>query len=220
MVLMKATPSFESEKFFWDQGYDVVVGIDEVGRGAFAGPVAAAAVVFSPDCVTENTSNIISQINDSKLLTAEKREMLSAWIVQNCAFSTVAIISVSIINTFGIHKATFQAFRSVLRSVNTQYPRKKVFVLADGFHIPYVRGVGKQRQKAIIKGDQKSVTIAAASIIAKVQRDALMRNYHSQYKIYNFFKNKGYGTKEHRHAIRTHGLSELHRASFDLVKYL
>lgn len=212
-------PSLNEEILLWEKGIDHIIGIDEVGRGAFAGPVVAAAVVF-PKTILKNTDTLFSEITDSKLLTPDKRVELAQYIITRCLFSIVATTSVPIINRIGIAKAAHCAFRSVLFQTRYHLKTDNFFVLADGFSIPYVRNIGKRRQKAIIRGDRTSVSIAAASILAKVHRDNLMVELHKKYKKYNFFANKGYGTKEHCASIYKYGLTKIHRTSFNLTKFL
>jgi ribonuclease HII len=218
---MKQTdrPTFEYEKRVWDQGYPYVIGVDEVGRGAFAGPVTVGATVFTKDILTCNaaTQEIIDAINDSKLLSAKKREILFDKIHQ-CAFLAAhETVSVNIINTVGIGKATQLAFRRIIKNLLTRIEFSSAFLLIDGFHIKYIRGIGLKNQQAIIKGDRKSISIAAASIIAKVHRDSLMKQLASKYTNYDFATNKGYGTKKHRDMIKKYGLSPIHRTSFSIV---
>ncbi|MBP9719048.1 MAG: ribonuclease HII [Candidatus Levybacteria bacterium] len=227
---MKAnfTPSFREEKLFWDQDILHVIGIDEVGRGCFAGPVVVAGVIFHP----ERLFPWFSQIHDSKLLSASLRETLAPLIQEHCVHFSIAEIPISVINDVGIGKATFLGMQQVVRSCHAELvsasqkttneipdqvrdDNNKLAVLVDAFTIPDIAC----SQKAIVKGDQKSISIAAASIIAKVYRDNLMSKLAQQYKHYGFEKNKGYGTKDHREAIGIHGLSDMHRTSFDLGKY-
>jgi len=240
MGKIKTKPTFDEEKNLWKKSFDFVIGIDEVGRGAFAGPVTVGAVVFNKgdsfDKDTPWSRNILAQINDSKLLSPVKRKQLSLEIKKQALYWSTASINVSTINKKGIGKATEIAFRKAVNRllchpelVSGSYPlgRKmpkrvrhdNVFVLVDGFHIRYLRGIGLKNQKAIIKGDQKSISIAAASIIAKVHRDNFMRKLHRKFPVYNFYKNKGYGTKEHQLAIFKHGLAKVHRSSFALQKF-
>lgn len=200
-------PTLGEEKLLWQRGLDFIAGVDEVGRGCFAGPVVTAAVIFSP-----NFSGI-EGINDSKLLSAKKREMLAKEIKQKALAFSIAEISLDVINQIGIGKATQQAFHKAIQTLS-QPPD---FILMDAF---YITSITKQIQKPIIHGDQKSVSIAAASIIAKVYRDALMRKLHEEYPNYDFATNKGYGTKKHRDAIKQYGLCDLHRKSFALKKFL
>lgn len=207
-------PNFSYEKIYWNKGTSYVIGLDEVGRGAFAGPVVTAGVIFSPFSVP------IFGVNDSKLLTKRKREQLDTIIRKSCLSFALSVVSVSVINRIGIHKATQVSFRQVIRKFQNLYFNQSFYILVDGFAIPHIAHIGKNQQQAIIKGDQKSISIAAASIIAKVHRDQIMQSLHKQYSVYGFIKNKGYGTKYHQQQIKQHGLCDLHRKSFDLKKFL
>jgi ribonuclease HII len=199
-------PTFAEEEKLWNLGYSSVAGLDEVGRGAFAGPVVAAAVVFPIQ------SKAISGIHDSKLLTKNEREKLSP-LIKKCALSfAISEIPLQIINRFGVGAACQLAFRKAVQ----QLKHAPDFHLIDAF---FIKKISKNVQKPIIKGDQKSISIAAASIIAKVYRDEVMRSLHFKFPVYNFAKNMGYGTLEHRAAIQKYGLCPLHRKSFDLKKY-
>ncbi len=226
-------PNFKEEKKIWKKGCEFVIGIDEVGKGSFAGPVVAGAVVFKKG--SNFKDGMLSEINDSKLLNPGKREILSKEIKNEAMFYSIATIGVSVINKLGIKKATERAFRKAITDIIFQISGGKskelkktkymlhntnYFVLADGFHIKYIRGIGLINQKAIIKGDRKSISIAAASIIAKVYRDKLMRKLSRKYPDYGFAANKGYGTKFHQIALKKHGLTEIHRTSFNLGKFL
>jgi ribonuclease HII len=200
-------PNFKEEQQLWKKGYAYIAGVDEVGRGCFAGPVVTAAVILP------QTFSSKKAVNDSKKLSAKVREELAEVIKQQAIAFSIAEISVSIINKLGIGKATQQAFRSSIK----QLTKKPDFILIDAF---YIKHISKRIQKPIIHGDALSISIAAASIIAKVYRDKLMQKLHNKYEAYDFFTNKGYGTKKHQEAIRKHGLSKLHRTSFDLSKFL
>jgi ribonuclease HII len=123
-------------------------------------------------------------------------------------------IPVSVINKVGVGRANQIGFRSVIHEVQKECAQERFFVLADGFQTKYVRGVGLKRQKAIIKGDQKSFTIASASILAKVYRDTLMKQLGQRYDKYAFARHKGYGTSLHRKLLQEHGMCELHRIAF------
>ena len=224
----KTKPDLVEEKKLWKNGYKYIIGIDEVGRGAFAGPVVVGAVIF--DKRDPCTKIILSEINDSKLLNPKNREKLDKEIRTCAQFYSIAQVGVSIINKAGIGKATKIAFRKVVKSIicnenqeiqNSKYQilNTKYFMLVDGFHIKYIKGIGLKNQKAIIKGDRKSISIAAASIIAKVYRDKLMKDLAKKYREYHFEDNKGYGTKEHQIAIKKYGLSRIHRKSFNLKKF-
>jgi ribonuclease HII len=197
-------PSFKQEKLLWKKGLEKIVGLDEVGRGAFAGPLVAAAVILPKKFK-------INGIKDSKLLTPAKRQVLSEYIIKNSVAYSISKVNLSFINKYGVGKATHQAFRNCLKNIDFD------FVLVDGYQI---KNYDKRLQKGIIHGDNISVSIAAASIIAKVYRDNLMKKLHKQFPEYNFLKNKGYGTKYHREALKKHGLCKLHRTSFNLQKFL
>lgn len=205
MKIIRKNPSFKYERFFWKKGLRNIVGLDEVGRGAFAGPVVAAAVIL-PEKFK------INGINDSKVLGYKKREMLSEYIKNNAIAYAVSEIKIEYINKFGIGKATQKAFIKAVDNLKL----KPEFLLIDGYKIKKLNF----KQQGIIHGDLLSVSIAAASIIAKVYRDKLMIKFHKKYPEYNFLQNKGYGTKYHREALKKYGLSKLHRTSFNLDKFL
>lgn len=204
---MNKKPTFKEEKALWKKGYKYVVGIDEVGRGAFAGPVVAGAVVFP------RNFNSLNGINDSKLLKPRLREFLSKIIKKEAHCFAIAEIPVRTVNKYGVGKATQMAFRKAIKLLRI----KPDYLLIDAF---YIKHVNRKNQKAIKKGDQKSVSIAAASIIAKVHRDKIMKKLSAKYPQYKFAKNKGYGTKEHQKALKKFGLSKIHRTSFNLSRFL
>lgn len=206
-------PNFDEERKLWKKGYKYVCGIDEVGRGPWAGPVVAAAVIFDP-----TRSRIWSapagqdpgsklRIRDSKQLSPAQRERLDPIIKQNCLAYSICEISVAIINREGIVKASQRAYRKCLKKIKPQTD----FILMDAF---YIKRVPKEIQKPIIKGDQISISIAAASVIAKVYRDNLMVKLHKKFPQYQFDKHKGYGTKLHLDRIKKNGLSSNHRIKF------
>lgn len=193
----------EFETKLWQKGFSLVCGIDEVGRGSFAGPVVVGAVIFKDSKIPEG-------INDSKLLKPLIREKLSEEI-KKISYWAISEISVRFINKLGIAKATQMAFRKVVKILSPDY------ILIDAF---YIKHLNRKKQKAIVKGDQKCASIAAASIIAKVYRDKLMKKLSKKYPKYGFAKHKGYGTKRHQEAIKKHGLCKIHRKSFNLKKFL
>ena len=210
-------PNFSEEQKLWNNGYTLVIGVDEVGRGAFAGPLVASAVALVPQISNFQfpISNEIT-IDDSKRLKPREREKAGVWIKENCLAFGIGEVGVATINKMGIGRATTQAMRLAIGQVLRKLPNhlSKTFVLVDAFHIEYLRGVGFKNQKAIIKGDQKSISIAAASIIAKVYRDSLMQRLSKRHSKYRWGVNKGYGTKVHQDAIRAHGITRLHRVQF------
>jgi ribonuclease HII len=203
---MMNLPTFEFESKFWNEGLHYVAGVDEVGRGCFAGPVVAAAVVLP------SGFDVTSEINDSKLLSAQKREKLAEIIKKYALAFSIAEISVQVINDIGVGKAAQKAFEKAILGLK----HAPQHILVDAFHIT---AFDHSIQTPIIHGDRISISIAAASIIAKVYRDELMQRLHEKYTEYDFFTNKGYGTKKHRDAIKKFGLCDLHRTSFNLQKF-
>lgn len=201
------TPTLDIEKKFWNLGYTHICGLDEVGRGCFAGPVVVGAVIFPPDIT------LPEGIADSKLLKPEQRDKLSASIKNQALCWSVVEISVGDINKLGIGQATQKAFRKALKLLS----KPADFILIDAF---YIRHFNRKKQKAVKDGDKICASISAASIIAKVYRDKLMKRLHKKYPQYGFAKHKGYGTKQHQEAIKKYGLSRIHRKSFNLVKFL
>ncbi|MBE6008712.1 MAG: ribonuclease HII [Lachnospiraceae bacterium] len=187
------------ETMLYNEGYSLIGGIDEVGRGPLAGPVAAACVVLKRD------SRIVG-INDSKKLSAARREELCAIIKDEAVSWGVGIVSPAVIDDINILQATYEAMRTAVKNMGI-HPE---YVLADAVTIPSL-GIP---QKGIIKGDAKSMSIAAASIVAKVERDAIMDEYAKIYPEYGFDSNKGYGSSEHIEAIKKYGLTPIHRLSF------
>lgn len=203
----KQKPTFEYEQKLWDQGFQFVAGVDEVGRGCFAGPVVAAAVILPADF------SATDKIDDSKKLSPKVRSEL-AYIIKKYALAySIAEVSVAVINDVGIGKAAQKAFLKAVKQLSI-LPEH---ILIDAFLID---GMHESIQTPIIYGDSISTSIAAASIIAKVYRDELMQTLHEDYQEYDFFTNKGYGTKKHREAIGKYGLCDLHRTSFALEKFL
>ncbi|HOG11783.1 MAG: ribonuclease HII [Smithellaceae bacterium] len=185
------------------EGYKTIAGVDEAGRGPLAGPVVAAAVIFPPEY-----SN--PAINDSKKLTAAKREDLYRVITREAMAVGLGVVEADVIDRINILQASLQAMREAV----TELSVRPDYLLIDGlnsidFDAP---------QKAIVKGDSLSVSIAAASIIAKVSRDRIMEMYHRQFPRYNFLKNKGYGTVGHRRVLEEIGMCKIHRRSFHLKK--
>lgn len=208
------TPTFNIEKKLWKSGYNYICGIDEVGRGSFAGPVCAGAVIFPKNFSNQaSTLGVSAQIADSKLLKPKQREKLDRFIKESALAWAVAEINVSAINKLGIGKATQMAFRKAVKLLS----KSPDFVLIDAF---YIKHFNRKNQKAVKDGDTICASISAASIIAKVYRDKLMKKLGKIYPEYGFAKHKGYGTKQHQQAIKEYGLSKLHRKSFDLQKFL
>jgi ribonuclease HII len=181
------------------EGYGLIAGIDEVGRGPLAGPVMAGAVILPKD-------HPILYLNDSKKLTEKKREELYEVIMKEAVAVGIGMASEQRIDEINILNATYEAMREAIGKLAPQPD----ILLNDAVKIPGV----SIRQVPIIKGDAKSVSIAAASIVAKVTRDRLMAEYEKIYPGYGFAKNKGYGTAEHIAAIKEMGSCPIHRRSF------
>lgn len=211
-------PDFKFETPLWDRGYSVI-GIDEVGRGAFAGPVGVGGVMFPNKLNSKEKEHLISLgINDSKKLSPKKRIELSEVLKQLCIYEIV-LIDVPTINEIGIGKATFLGMRRVAESLSSRITGSRVkpgmtgggvCILVDGFEIPDLQTL----QKGIVRGDSLSISIAAASILAKVERDRLMEELSLKTFFYGFEKNKGYGTLFHRNAIKEFGSTPHHRTDF------
>lgn len=195
------------------------VGADEVGRGAFAGPVVAGAVILPPEIEkvwNEDPTKLPVVIRDSKKMTALQRRKAAEWIRQNAVSHAVGEGSVEMINSAGIMKALQFAFRSAIGRAAKNHEQLIKKLLVDALIIQNLDHFPIDRQEAIIRGDSISCHIAAASIIAKVHRDNLMEELsgNQDYSIYKWHSNKGYGTKEHRDAIASHGVCIHHRTQF------
>lgn len=187
----------EFEREYEHLGY--ICGIDEVGRGPFAGPVVAGAVILPPDCE-------ILYVNDSKQLSEKMREQLYDEIMEKAVSVAVGYASPQRIDEINILQATYEAMREAVSKLDVT-PQ---ILLNDAVNIPQIT----IPQVPIIKGDAKSISIAAASIVAKVTRDRLMREYDKIMPEYGFASNKGYGSKEHIEAIKKYGPTPIHRRSF------
>lgn len=252
---------YETQLF--NQGIQYIAGIDEVGRGALAGPMVVGAVILNKTSLlalnelfneneqkpsdlnkdsTTSPKNLLTtkqefninndicnlinptdhnltnytQIRDSKLLTAKKRDKLGTFIQSVAVAYSIEIIDASLIDNCGISQCTQIGFFNSIKKLSIQPEH----ILTDQFKINEIH---QDKQTNITNGDNKSITIAAASIIAKVYRDNLMINLHNQYQNYQkyaFDKHKGYGTSFHIDAIKTHGISDIHRKSFEPIKSL
>lgn len=199
----------KTEKSFFDQGYSLIGGIDEAGRGPLAGPVVAACVVVGPDFKIDHPD--LELIADSKKLTPKKREYLFHIIKEKALAVEIGVVNNSTIDKINILQATFLAMRRAIDKLGLAPD----YILTDGnFKIPKV----KTPQSAIIGGDATVWTIAAASIIAKVSRDWMMTEIDKEYPQYQFAKHKGYGTKLHMDLLLKHGPCPLHRFSFAPIR--
>ncbi len=187
------------EHSIWQFGKKRIAGVDEAGRGPLAGPVVAAAVIFPPYFY-------IPEVKDSKKLTPRKREELYALIQEHAIAYGIGLVTPEEIDRINIRQATFKAMRMAIG----QLALSPDYILFDGYELPEKIFP----QEAIIHGDALSFTIAAASILAKVYRDRLMIEYDKQFPQYGFARHKGYGTAQHREAVRKFGPSPIHRKSF------
>lgn len=193
-------PDFEFEAAAEKRGFKFICGVDEAGRGPLAGPVCAAAVILPENAVIEG-------LNDSKKLSEKKREKLFEVITETAVAYSVAFAEVEEIEAVNILNATFLAMNRAINGLSV----KADYALIDGNRLP--EGI-KIPCETVVKGDAKSASIAAASILAKVTRDRLLKEYDEKYPQYNFKKHKGYGTREHTELILKYGPCEVHRKSF------
>ncbi|ASO03979.1 RNase HII [Arenibacter algicola] len=180
--------------------YDLEAGTDEAGRGCLAGPVTAAAVILPKDFSNDS-------LNDSKILSSTKRDILRPIIETNATSFGIAHIFPDEIDKINILNASFLAMHKALDQLDT----KPEFIIVDGNRFTPYHNIS---HACIVKGDGKYLSIAAASILAKTFRDAYMEKIHLEYPMYNWLKNKGYPTKEHREAIRKYGITKYHRKTF------
>ena len=191
---------YQYEMFAWERGFGAVCGVDEAGRGPLAGDVYAAAVILPPGVV-------IDGVNDSKKLSEKKREALFPMICEQSLSWSIGTASVQEIDEKNILQATFLAMQRAVEGLSPQ----PELILVDGNRLP---SFGEIPAQALVGGDGKSASIAAASILAKVARDRYMAELAQAYPQYRFEKHKGYGTKLHYELLREHGISPVHRRSF------
>lgn len=192
---------YEYEAKYYQEGFDYIIGLDEAGRGPMAGELVVAGVVFPKGFYDE-------RINDSKQLSAKKREQLYDLIVENALYYNIEIISVEDVDKLNVYQASKQGMEKCLELLK----QDNMFALTDAMPLDYPAHL------SIIKGDAKSISIAAASILAKVTRDRLMKNYALEYPEYGFEKHKGYVTKLHKEALEKYGVCPIHRKSFAPVQ--
>jgi ribonuclease HII len=203
MGLFPAAPTLNAELAAWRRGFTIVAGVDEVGCGPLAGPLVAAAVVLQPDAAAQWWS----ELRDSKQLEAEDREHLAGAIRNACAYG-IGAASHAFIDEHGLTAARKHAMREAIASL----PERPHMVLIDAVSLP------EYRHRAIIHGDALVASIAAASIVAKVARDATMTAEHETYPEYGFDSHKGYSTPEHKRALDDHGPCPIHRRLFAPVR--
>lgn len=197
---------FHIERGLLRKGYTNIAGIDEVGRGALFGPVVAASVIFSDDFIRKSRESWICEIHDSKLLSPGKREKLARIILMAAKAVGIGMATNKEIDRTNIHIASFEAMKRAIEKMSC-YPD---FLIVDGFQIPGI----KKDQLGLRQGDRKSVSVASASIVAKVLRDHMVSNLDDVYEGYAFAKHKGYGTKEHFQLLDEKGPTVFHRFSY------
>jgi len=201
------SPTLKLENKLKKQGYKYIAGIDEAGRGALAGSIVAAIVILKNQKTKKQNNLLLLGIRDSKLLTPKKREELFRTIKKRALTWSIGKTSEKVIDRIGIAKANIQAVKKALKTLKI----KPDYLLLDG-------GIKLKRikipQKTIIKGDAKIFSISCASILAKVTRDRLMIKLDKKHPQYGFAQHKGYGTKNHREAIKKYGPCSIHRRSF------
>jgi ribonuclease HII len=212
----KSVPTLLEEMALLEQGYCFVAGLDEAGRGCLAGPVVAAAVILPltplPNATEADIMTRLVGVNDSKQLTEATRERLYDVVMQNAIAVGIGIGSVEVIDERNILQATKHAMRLALKQLS---PAPQALLL-DALLLPDIA----LPQRSIIKGDARCLSIAAASILAKVTRDRLMVQLHAQYPEYGFNQHKGYGTPAHLAALHQYGATPHHRRSFAPVREL
>ena len=199
-------PTLEEESQLISQGYRVIAGLDEVGRGALAGPVVAAAVVFP----VADSFPRLAKVRDSKQLNSVTREKLYELIMEEAISVGIGVIASDVIDSVNILNATRMAMASAVK----QLAQPPDYLLIDGSALTRITTV----QKCIAGGDKQCFSIACASIIAKVTRDRIMKRYDEEFPEFGFGKHKGYGTKAHCQAIQTFGCCRIHRKTFGRVK--
>lgn len=190
------------EKELYKAGYQAIAGIDEVGRGPLAGPVVAAAVILPPECK-------IKGLNDSKKIPKKKHKDIYQAVMDKALAVGIGLMDSEIIDQVNIYEATKLAMKEALSKLSLKPDYLLIDAMKLDIDIP---------QESIIKGDANSLSIAAASIVAKVTRDKLMADYDKEYPGYDFAQNAGYGTKSHLQGFERHGVTPIHRKTFEPVK--
>jgi ribonuclease HII len=203
MGLFQATPTLNAELAAWRRGRRHVAGVDEVGCGPLAGPLVAAAVILDPS----SAQPWWSALRDSKMLLAPERERLAALVRAACAWG-IGTVSHEVLDRIGLTAARKSAMQMAVDAL----PCAPDLVLVDALPLPHLR------HRAIIHGDALCMSIAAASVVAKVARDAMMADYHPAFPHYGFDSNRGYSTPEHKRALDEHGPCVIHRRLFAPVR--
>lgn len=204
-------PTLAYEQALWKKGYSIIAGVDEAGKGPWAGPVTAGAVVI------KNKKQIIPGVRDSKLMTKKQREEAFDQICNKSLAFGIGIVSAEEIDLVGIDYAVKKAMELALDAIQKKFHITIDFVLVDGIRTKQLDHFSSQR---ILHGGLYHYTIAAGSVLAKVTRDRIMKEFAKQYPQYLFEKHVGYGTKEHQEALQRFGSCPIHRKSFAPIKKL
>lgn len=207
----KPANQFQFERELLASGVARIAGVDEAGRGPLAGPVVAAAVVFPPAWIKSGLPVELASLNDSKQVSEKRRELFFEFLTAcDDVDSAIAVVDAATIDQINILRATHQAMNEALAGLSPSPDH----ALVDGLRVNSL----SHPQTPIVKGDSRSFTIAAASILAKVARDRLMLEYSETFPEYGFARHKGYGTAAHLEALRAHGPCPIHRRSFAPVR--
>lgn len=201
-------PDTKLEEKLWKEGYGIVLGLDEAGRGPLAGPVVAGGVVIS------DMSQVIPSVRDSKKMTEKQRNEAYELIKSNSLAYAVGIVGPGEIDDLGIQSAVLKAMSIVIEVVERKLNSKVDYIIADGKNI---LGIAKYKTERIQQGDLYHYSISAGSVLAKVTRDNIMKKYHLKYPNYGFDTHVGYGTKRHMEALKKYGPTVIHRRSFKPV---
>ncbi|MCD4811805.1 ribonuclease HII [bacterium] len=205
-------PDTKLEEKLWGEGYRVVVGIDEAGRGPFAGPVSAGAVAIN------SSSEIVDIVRDSKKMTRKRREEAFDLIKESVWGWGIGLVSAKEIDRVGIQEAVLMAMGIALRGVEDMVGSKASYLIVDGLNVELINEYPMLKIK---EGDLNHYSIACGSVLAKVERDRVMGKYHLKYPEYGFDSHVGYGTKKHIEAMERYGICDIHRRSYKPVaKYV
>jgi ribonuclease HII len=201
-------PDFSIERVYLDRGLERIAGLDEAGRGSLFGPVVAAAIILPPSWMRGSSPEWLAGVDDSKRLSPAKREALARWLLQEALAVGVGLASSREVDRLNVHRASLTAMKRAAAGLGAAPD----VLLVDGFALKDVHYL----QERVKQGDQRSVSIAAASIVAKVLRDRMMVSLDGLFEGWGLARHKGYGTREHFLALDKSGVTPLHRQSFNL----
>lgn len=202
-------PNIILERSLWKKGFANVVGVDEAGKGPWAGPVAAAAIII------HSHKQVVKGVRDSKIMTGAQREKAYKKIIKKSSAFGVGVVSEKDIDRIGIQKAVRKAMKLALKNMQTKFNLKASYLIVDGSKTLPLR---KNNARRILRGGLYHYSISAASVLAKVTRDKIMQSLAKKYPLYGFQKHVGYGTKMHFNALGKYGICKIHRKSFIPVK--